>query len=376
MIIYYLKNIFLSLKYNLFRTFLTGIGILIGIASLVIIFTVSDSFSENLKKELSGENISIGLTSNNLDDENFNRILESSKVEEAVDKVTQLEHVKQFEAEKPEELILFYYLGESKDSVAFEFNDDINVNEGKDFNNSTGNVVIVKTLADFNSNYKVGTSICINGIMYKIIGFTSDDGKDGGVPVLFFPEYLDGTIKPSDYEKNGIFEMKVEGENSYIVDKAINILNQSLPNGYKFINYTEEIDASISQALSSISLFIGLIAMISLIVAAINVSNIMYISILERKGEVAIYRALGMKKGEVKIIFLLEAMIIVLVFSILGYLIGISIAYIILTILRMDIIINFKNIILVILLSMITGVVSGYRPAKLASDSNTSDILK
>lgn len=375
MIIYYLKNIFESLKFNLFRTFLTGIGILIGISSVVVIFTISDSFSESLKKDLTGDSIIIGLTSSILENDDFNSILELPKVQESINAVHSIKNVKSFKQDEPEELISYYYLGEMQESVEFEFNNDVIVDEGKNFDSVTGNVVIIRNSNEFDSKYKIGNSICVNGVMYTIVGFTSQSGEDS-MPVLFFPKWLENDIVISDYESSSTFELQVDGNDNSTVNKVINKLNENLPTGYKFMNFTAEMDSSISEALSSISIFVGLIAMISLVVAAINVANIMYISILERKGEVAIYRALGMKKSEVKFIFLLEAIIIVLAFSILGYLVGISLAYIILTVLRIEIIINFKNILGVILLSMITGIISGYRPAKIASKTNTADILK
>ncbi|SFU55020.1 putative ABC transport system permease protein [Clostridium sp. DSM 8431] len=378
MIVYYLKNIFKSLSFNSFRTFLTGLGILIGISSLVIIFTISDSFSYGMNTKVNGNSISIGLVNSVTVSDNTNSILEMPKVKQALQNISKdMQSVKSFTKDDGQELLKYIYNSQEENSVEYEFDNDVIINEGEDFKSRVGNVVIVRNSDEFDNKIKIGKFITVNGINYEVIGYTSQDFS-GGMPILYFPEDKETVIKPSSYEESSTFELVCNENynNKEVAKEVVDRLNKVVPEGYKFVNISEEINKSVEEAVNSISIFIIIIAGISIIVAGINVANIMYISILERTNEVAIYRALGMKKREVQLLFLLESMLIVFIFSIIGYIIGVFISYIIVTILRINLVFKVENIIKIVLLSMIIGIIAGVRPAKKASNINTAVILK
>lgn len=377
MILYYLRNVYESLKFNLFRTFLTGLGVLIGIFSLVLILTLSDSFSKGITSNIEKDGINIGLINSITASDDVASVLNEPDVQKSIEFVQKkMSIVKSFTKDKDEELLNYTYNNKVESNIEYTFSNDVSVDEGENFKNRTGNVVIVRNNSEFKSNLKIGDDIVVYGINYEIIGFTSEECKDG-IPILYFPESLRSVIKASNHEESCTFQLYL---NNTVSDSAVNIvlekLNESVPEGYKFVNISAEINKSIEETIRNISIFIALIAGISIIVAAINVANIMYISILEKVGEVAIYRALGMKRREVQFLFLIESVIIVLFFSIIGYILGLFIAYVILTILKIDIVINFINMFMVIILSMFIGILSGFRPAKKAADLNTATILK
>lgn len=377
MILYYFKSIYESLKFNSFRTFLTGIGILIGISSLVVIFTISDSFASGLTSKFNNGSVSIGLINSVSVSDDISAVLKMPEVKKTIDYVSKdMDSVISFTQDKSEKLIDYIYDNKLESSVQYAFSNDVVVDEGEDFNNRTGNVVIVRNSNEFDNKIKIGTSLIIYGVNYTVIGYTSQEDKEG-IPILYFPEDKKNIIRAVKYEESPIFELVVRDDaKSEVVNEVIKKLNESVPEGYKFTNISEEVNKSVKEAVSSISVFIVLISGISIIVASINVANIMYISILERTNEVAIYRALGMKKIEVEALFLLESILIVLSFSVIGYIFGMFISYVILTILKMDIIIKFTNIIIVVILSMLIGVLAGFRPARKAANVNTATILK
>ena len=378
MILYYLKNIYESFRFNSFRTFLTGLGVLIGISSLVIIFTISDSFASGMNSKINDNGISIGLINSVAVSDDVNSILKMPEIQKSIEYVSRdMQSVKSFTKDKSEKLLKYVYDNKEESNVEYAFSNDVIIDDGEDFHSRTGDVVIVRHSDEFNNKMKIGTSLIVDGINYTIIGYTSQDSSEG-MSILYFPEEKETVIKPSSYEESPTFELIIN-KNYYseeVVKEVISKLNENVPEGYKFVNISEEINKSVEEAVSSISIFIAVIAGISIVVAGINVANIMYISILERTDEVAIYRALGMKRKEVQVLFLLESTLIVLIFSILGYVIGIFISYIILTILRMNIVFKFSNIIKVVLLSMLIGILAGFRPAKKASNINTASILK
>lgn len=378
MILHYIKTIYESFSYNRFRTFLTGLGILIGISSLVIILTVSNSFEKKLISELSSNNsISIGLSCSNVVSGDLEGVVNLSEVKESIYKASLINGVKELVQDKGTDLLSYIHNGKLQSDVEYEFNNEVSITKGEGFYKNIGNVVVIRNSDEYDNEIQINDNIIINGISYKVIGYTNEY-EENSFPILYFPEKLSTEIRASKYEETSTFELYINDKYSSkeVVNNVLNILNEKVPTGYKFINYSEDMNSSIGLAINSISMFITLIAGISLIVATINVANIMYISILERKDEIAIYRALGMKKNEVRLLFLIESIIIVIIFSGIGYLFGIFIAYIIITVLRIKMIININDVLLTILLSILVGVISGYRPAKIASESNTSDILR
>ena len=377
MILYYFKNIYQSLKFNSFRTFLTGLGVLIGVCSLIIILTLSDSFKENMTSKINNKVIDIGLTNSIEVSGDFNTIMKMPQIKKSISSITNdIKSVISFKQAKSKNLLSYIHMDKIQNNVEYEFNDTVIVDKGINFQNEVGNIVIVRKCFQFEPTIKLNDFIVINGISYKVIGYTSQEGKEG-IPLLYFPENLSKNIKPSNYEENPIFELIVNEKNkNETIEQVLENLNKNIPLGYKFINFTKETNISINEAIKSISIFVALISFISIVVAIINVANIMYISILEKTSEIAIYRALGMKKIHVQLLFLMESVFIVLSFSILGYITGIFITYIILNIFRMKIYFNFFNIFIIIIASILIGSIAGYRPAKIASNVNVATILK
>jgi putative ABC transport system permease protein len=80
---------------------------------------------------------------------------------------------------------------------------------------------------------------------------------------------------------------------------------------------------------STITLFLGGIAAISLLVAGIGIMNIMIVSLIERTREIGILKALGMKSRTVLLIFLTESIIIGLIGAIIGIISGYTLAYVV-----------------------------------------------
>jgi putative ABC transport system permease protein len=160
-------------------------------------------------------------------------------------------------------------------------------------------------------------------------------------------------------------------------DQVLVTMNHELENNMKFIDYSEETSKAIKETIGSISIFLVLIGTISLVVAGINVINIMYISTLEKMNEVAIYRALGMRKRTVIRLFLLESLVLVVVFAILGYLFGMLVAAIILVVfLDIPMVFSLWHVFLVLFLSMILGIGAGIKPAINAANSSPASLLK
>ena len=89
----------------------------------------------------------------------------------------------------------------------------------------------------------------------------------------------------------------------------------------------DEISATINTALSSLTLFLSAIAGISLLVGGIGVMNIMLVSVLERRREIGIRKALGAKGRDIWGQFLIDAAVLTFVGGIIGVIIGWGISF-------------------------------------------------
>ncbi len=93
------------------------------------------------------------------------------------------------------------------------------------------------------------------------------------------------------------------------------------------VTTTQQILQTVSSIVGAIGLFLGVVAGISLLVAAIGIMNIMLISVYERTHEIGIMKSLGFRKRHILFIFMMQAMIIGFLGGILGIIVGASASY-------------------------------------------------
>lgn len=372
MIMYFFKNVFSLLRYNKNRTILTGLGVFIGVASVIIIISFSDSFSNHIIKKASN-NVTIGLVSYD-DNINLTEVAKSQEVENAVLEVQEMDSVDKFEQVSSDFTVDCQLQNDKwQYNATIKFNDNVSISEGKNFSDTVGNSVIINS--DFNANTcNIGDEICIENVCYTIVGKTADINAD-----LFFPERMKDSIQFNESRSIAAFNLKYNQftGSHQVVDDVIDYLNKAVANeDVKFVNYSDIGNESIQDFFSLFSIFLSLIASISLVVSAINIINIMYISILERSNEIAIYRSMGMSKLIVVYIFLVESFVIVLIFSILGYLFGLLVSFIILYFLKIKIYIKITNILLIFAISIIIGIGAGIKPSLKAAKTDPSHLLR
>lgn len=125
-----------------------------------------------------------------------------------------------------------------------------------------------------------------------------------------------------------------------------------------------------------LTVFLGLIGSVSLIVGGIGVMNIMLVSVVERRREIGIRLAVGAKRRDIGMLFLLEAVILSLVGGTLGVLIGILIAYLIAMIWHWQFTLFLWPPIAGFSVSVAVGIFFGFYPAYLASKLKPIEALR
>ena len=138
-----------------------------------------------------------------------------------------------------------------------------------------------------------------------------------------------------------------------------------------------------SDILNVINLIVVSIAAISLFVGGVGIANTMYTSVVERKREIGIMKAIGAKNKDVLMVFLIEAGLLGIVGGILGALIGlggaIGVSRIANTALGVNLLIvgiSYPLLIGSVTFSFLVGIISGILPAIQASKTNVVDALR
>ncbi|WP_367590518.1 ABC transporter permease [Heyndrickxia ginsengihumi] len=166
-----------------------------------------------------------------------------------------------------------------------------------------------------------------------------------------------------------------------MVTFAENELNRSLysvfhdSDSYSVVNQQDVMD-TMSSVSSTLSLMLGSIASISLLVGGIGIMNIMFVSVTERTKEIGIRKAIGAKRKDILMQFLIEATVL----SALGGLIGIGIAFIAIKIYELfastTVALSIPVTLLAFAFSVVIGIVFGVFPANKASKLNPIQALR
>jgi putative ABC transport system permease protein len=139
---------------------------------------------------------------------------------------------------------------------------------------------------------------------------------------------------------------------------------------------TEEIANTISEATGTMTLLLGAIAAISLLVGGIGVMNIMLVSVLERTREIGIRKALGAREHDIWIQFLIEAAFLTLAGGIIGVIIGWLVSYFINSMGLMTTVVTADVVIMAVSVSVGIGLFFGFYPAWNASRLNPIEALR
>lgn len=164
-----------------------------------------------------------------------------------------------------------------------------------------------------------------------------------------------------------------------VTNKAINLIERRHgnegENKYRFQTAEGELE-SINKITGIITLVIGAIAAISLLVGGIGVMNIMFVSVTERTREIGIRKAIGAKRKDILLQFLIESVIVSGIGGVIGTAIGLSLASIISRFIKIPPSVSFTTIIIAWVFSAGVGVFFGIYPANKASKLDPIDALR
>lgn len=231
----------------------------------------------------------------------------------------------------------------------------------------------------------VGQTIRIAGKSFRVVGTTMAKGGSGFfnqddmifVPLSTAQKILFGV----DYLSSVALSIK----NEKLMNQARDEIGYFLLNRHKIsdpyqadfiISSQEDILSTVSSVTSTFTNLLSGIAAISLLVGGIGIMNIMLVSVVERTREIGLRKALGAKNQLVVFQFLIEAVILTGMGGILGIVFGLVITFIMSQLMNFPFIISWYSLILGVLVSSLIGIIFGYYPAKRAASLSPIEALR
>lgn len=337
------------------RSWLTILGIVIGVAAVVAILSIGSGMQQAISTQLGGlgadiVTISRGFsrafgmgfgggvrqTTDQSQSQSQNLTERDIQIIKSVPGVKSVNGIVSGRADVS-------YLAESAsvsvqgvDPLAWKEMTTSELESGRYLTQSDGNVVVIGNgVANdiFKQPLLINTQISIEGKSFKIVGILKESGGFAGIAgddnTVFMPIVAARTIV-EDMGMNQFSSIQVKVTDSESVDEVVESIEQKLMLSRHVTEDTQDftiisaqaIQETISSVLGTLNLFLGGIAAVSLIVGAIGIANTMFMSVMERTRQIGTLKALGTTNFEVMKLFLFESAMIGLIGGLIGIFLG------------------------------------------------------
>lgn len=386
-----------SLRLNILRTSLTVLGIVVGVTSIVVVFSAGDGVRNLILGEVESYGTNIIQTEVKAPSESPSFAIgeiTSLKISD-MEAINKLDNIKDSYAvslgqdrikygSESQKIFLFGV------SAPYQYiGSGVTLNEGTFFSEaddrSQAQVVVLgskikETL--FGDQSAVGEFVSIGKKKFRVVGVLKEKGGSSGFmdfnDMVFVPiKTLHKKILGIDYAMYFVHELKDTNTADETAEEVRYLLRErhdiSDPSKDDFrVSTMDEMVEILNTVTGAISFLLLAIVLISLLVGGVGIMNIMYVTVSERTPEIGLRKALGAKKGDITWQFLIESVLITFWGWLLGVIFGLILAYILALIanrfgLNWKFIFPFQGIFISLLFSLGCGFLFGIKPAQQAS---------
>lgn len=392
-IINLIKTSFYSLKRHKVRLFLTMIGIIIGISSVVTILSIGDGLKKQVNDSAttgSINKISVMFSP----EEAGNNVSKFSEPfsDEDIEEMKKIDGVEKVEVQNGLGVSMLgdiayanvEFFGNTRGILIGKYEDNkLKIAYGRNFSKDDSNVIIL-TYEDAEGLFEnpgdaIGMAVNIMGQHYEVIGVQEKFAMDFSALMSLgtSSNYLlseDFKNISSQEDMNSVASINVivatSMDKKEVGDNVVKYLEETHSdlNGKYQVQDPDEITKAFSKIIDAITGFIAIVSGISLFVAGIGVMNIMYVSISERKREIGIRRAIGAYPSNILLQFLIEAVIVTAIGGILGLVFGVALAKIIGIFMPFKPVLTIRTVLISNITSVLTGIIFGVVPARKAAN--------
>ena len=243
-------------------------------------------------------------------------------------------------------------------------------------------VTVVKEL--FGSTNPLGKTVKINRINFTVVGIAPAKGFSGPQDeddIVIIPV---NTAMYRVLGKNYLSGIFVEVASPNLIEQtksaisALIIKRHRLKEGDDSFNIRDmtEIQKMLSSTTQTMSLLLGSIAAISLVVGGIGIMNIMLVSVTERTREIGLRKAIGARKNDIMLQFLVESVGMTVSGGLIGIMLGIAISLILSYFAGWTVITSPISVVLATAFSALTGIFFGLWPARKAAELKPVEALR
>jgi len=395
-----------SIKQNRLRSFLTLLGVVIGIFSIIGVMTAINVLQQTVEDNMGGlgagtfqvqkyPNMNMGNTRwkynnrKNLDYRDFKRLQERLVI---VDYAT----AEDWNYGK----VIRYKDKETKQNIVvagithnWEFTNNLKIDMGRmitqiDESNGSHVIVLGYDVVDilFPHRNPVGESIKIDGVKYRVIGVSERKGQQFGqsqdnrayIPLTtYFKYYGQASFTSLNYCFTVVDQDQFEEGMQEVINELRIIRGDKFGEENSFETWTNaSLIDNFNKMTSAIKIAAGIIASIALLASGIGIMNIMLVTVSERTREIGVRKSLGAKRRDILYQFMLEAIILTEMGGVIGVFLGVLAGNIVALLLKISVVFPWDWAIIGIVVCSAIALIFGSYPAYKAASLDPIEALR
>lgn len=394
----------LSLKTNKMRSTLTSLGIIIGVAAVIVMLAIGTGASTKVTKDMEsmGSNLltvrSASANQGGVRQGAGSRPTLTLKDAASIDRLARGVDKTAPVSSENKQLIyrnqnwsttVYGTTASYLDIKSYEILIGRNFTQD-DIKNSTKVAIIGSTVSTelFGDVNPVNKTIRIGGVPFRVIAVLKSKGSSGPfdnddlvfIPITTAQKKVFGVYFPGTVNM-----IVVKSQNSDVMDYTEEDISEILKIRHNIgknqdvdfeIRNSAEFQEKLKSTVKTFSILLGSIASVSLLVGGIGIMNIMLVSVTERTREIGIRMAIGARSSDIRKQFLIEALMLAIIGGLIGVIAGIVTTKIVSSFSDMTTEVTAFSVILSLGFSALVGIVFGFYPAYKASLLNPIDALR